>query len=147
MKLSGKRGSGREPDLLFVAKANLNRLENGLVRGPADLVVEIISPESEWRDRYDKFQEYAAGGVPEYWLIDHNQQQAEFYQLNDQGQYQSQTLDTAGHYYSQALTNFWLKPDWLWRNPLPESALVLKTVGGPTYLAYLARLVQNTEEL
>ncbi|MEI6044676.1 MAG: Uma2 family endonuclease [Chloroflexota bacterium] len=147
MKLPGKRGSGREPDLLFVAKANLSRLENGLVRGPADLVVEVVSPESEWRDRHDKFQEYAAGGVPEYWLIDPTQQQVQFYRLNDQAQYQNQTLDTADRYYSLALPNFWLKPTWLWRNPLPDSALVLKTVGGPAYEAYLARLFQNSEEL
>ncbi|HEX2913756.1 MAG TPA: Uma2 family endonuclease [Chloroflexia bacterium] len=147
MKLPGKRGSGREPDLLFIAKANLRRLEEGLVRGPADLVVEIVSPESEWRDRHDKFREYAAGGVPEYWLIDPEQHQAEFYRLDDRQHYQSQLPDQEGRYYSQTLAGFWLKPEWLWCNPLPRSTSVLKTVGGQTYREYLDRLLQSEEEL
>jgi hypothetical protein len=37
---------GREPDLLFVATANLDRLRTNFLDGPTDLVVEIISPES-----------------------------------------------------------------------------------------------------
>lgn len=147
MKLPGKKGSGREPDLLFLAKSNLSRLEKGLVRGPADLVVEVVSPESEWRDRYDKFQEYAAGGVNEYWLIDPEQEQAEFYVLDEQRQYQKQTLDGEGRYHSRTLTNFWLKPEWLWRNPLPVSALILKTVAGKTYETYIQNILQNSEEL
>ncbi|HEX2916154.1 MAG TPA: Uma2 family endonuclease [Chloroflexia bacterium] len=64
---AGQPRLGQEPDLLFIAKANLRRLEEGLVRGPTDLVVGIVSPESEWRGRYDKFRGNAAGGVPEYW--------------------------------------------------------------------------------
>lgn len=147
MKLPGKKGSSREPDVMFVAKANINRLETGLLRGPADLVVEVTSPESEWRDRHDKFIEYAAGNVPEYWIIDPAQQQAEFYRRNQQGQYERQSLDEQGRYYSQALPGFWLKPEWLWRESLPDTVLVLKTVCGPTYEAYLTQNLQSTEEL
>ncbi len=147
MKLPGKRGSGREPDLLFLAKANLSRLENGLVRGPADLAVEVVSPESEWRDRHDKFQEYAAGGVPEYWLIDPTQNQAEFYRLNQNGQYQPILLDSEGKIYSLALPGFWLRPEWLWREPLPNVERVLKTICGPEYEAYLNRQLESQEKL
>lgn len=139
MKLPGKRGSGREPDVMFLAKSNLDSLERGLVRGPADLVVEVTSPESEWRDRHDKFQEYAAGGVPEYWLIDPDQRQAEFYRLNDQGKYQRQSLDSEDRYYSQALTGFWFKPAWLWLQPLPDAQDLLKLVGGEAYTIYQNR--------
>ena len=72
--------SGREPDLLFVATEHLDRLNPTYLDGPADLAVEITSPESIGRDRGDKFQEYEEGGVPEYWLIDPERQQADFYQ-------------------------------------------------------------------
>ncbi len=54
---------GRAPDIIFVAKRNLRRLHNTYLDGPADLVVEIISPGSVTIDRVDKFQEYEAGGV------------------------------------------------------------------------------------
>ncbi len=147
MKLPGKIGSGREPDVMFVAKANLGRLESGLLRGPADLVVEIISPESQWRDRHEKFQEYAAGGVSEYWLIDPTQNQAEFYHLNPKGLYKRQALNKEGRFYSQAMVGFWLKPEWLWRKPLPDTVLVLKTVAGPDYQAYLTQQLESPEEL
>jgi Uma2 family endonuclease len=70
---------GREPDLLFVASENLERLKESYLDGPADLVVEIVSPESAGRDRGEKFYEYARGGVPEYWLIDPQLEWVEFY--------------------------------------------------------------------
>lgn len=40
---------GREPDLLFVARQNLDRLKETHLDGPADLIVEIVSPESRAR--------------------------------------------------------------------------------------------------
>jgi Uma2 family endonuclease len=76
--------SGREPDLLFVAQEHLERLKENYLDGPADLVVEIVSPESAGRDRGDKFYEYARGGVPEYWLIDPQTEWAEFYRLEEE---------------------------------------------------------------
>src|SRR5436190_20309484 len=42
---------GRSPDIFFVAKDNLRRLKKHYLDGPADVVVEIISPESRARDR------------------------------------------------------------------------------------------------
>ena len=46
------RPSGREPDVLFVSAANLERAHPTSLNGPAaDLVVEIVSPESTRGDR------------------------------------------------------------------------------------------------
>src|SRR6266571_4136584 len=36
---------GRAPDLIFIATANLSRLHNTFLEGPADLAVEVISPD------------------------------------------------------------------------------------------------------
>ena len=38
--------------------------------GPADFVVEVLSPESRGRDTVDKLREYSECGVKEYWIID-----------------------------------------------------------------------------
>ena len=46
---------GREPDLLFVASEHLDRLKETHLDGPADLIVEIVSQESQQRDRGEKF--------------------------------------------------------------------------------------------
>lgn len=109
--------SGREPDLLFVSRAHLDRLKDTHLDGPADLVVEIVSPESIGRDRGDKFYEYERAGIPEYWLIDPQTRRAEFYQLDDQGQYQLVPPDAEGVYRSAVLTGFWLRVGWLWQPP------------------------------
>ncbi|MDQ3668302.1 MAG: Uma2 family endonuclease [Acidobacteriota bacterium] len=61
---------GREPDILFIASDHLERLKDTHLAGAADVVVEVISPESLVRDRGEKFYEYEKGGVGEYWLID-----------------------------------------------------------------------------
>jgi Uma2 family endonuclease len=123
------QSSGREPDLIFIKRENLSRLKNTYLDGPADLVVEIISPESIGRDRGDKFYEYEAGGVPEYWLLDPIRERAEFYQLDENGIYELVRLDD-GIYRSQQLPGFWLDPAWVWQDPLPSPLRTLAEIAG-----------------
>jgi Uma2 family endonuclease len=120
--------SGREPDLLFVTTDHLDRLKATHLDGPADLVVEIVSPESAERDRGTKFYEYARGGVPEYWLLDPQAQWAEFYHL-EAGRYRPAFSGEAGEYCSPALPGFWLRVEWLWQEPLPQTLGVLRELG------------------
>jgi Uma2 family endonuclease len=68
-----------------VAREHLDRLHPTFLEGPADLVVGITSPESISRDRGEKYVEYEAAGIPEYWLIDADRPQAEFSQLGSEG--------------------------------------------------------------
>lgn len=93
--------TGREPDLLFVTNEHLGRLKKTYLDGPADLVVEIVSPESQERDRSDKVREYSEAGIPEYWLIEPDMQQAIFYHLDTDGHYHAAALDAEGIYRSQ----------------------------------------------
>lgn len=114
--------SGREPDIIFVAKAHLDRLKSIFVDGPADLVVEVVSPESATRDSTTKYAEYSAASIPEYWLIDPRVEEATFYQLDATGRaYQEITPGANGVYHSQALPGFWLRVGWLWEQPLPPT--------------------------
>jgi len=125
---------GREPDLLFVASKHLDRLKETHLDGPADLIVEIVSPESQQRDRGEKFYEYEAAGVSEYWLIDPQRRQAEFYQLGEGGFYRPVPPDAEGVYRSAVLPGFWLDVAWLWQDPLPTPLetlrLLSKMLGG-----------------
>ena len=122
--------SGREPDLLFVAKTNLGRLKETYLDGPADLVVEIVSPESVGRDRGVKFYEYEQAGIPEYWLIDPQTKRAEFYQLTAANQYRLVQPDAEGTYRSAVLPDFWLRVEWLWQEPLPSLIRTLAEIVG-----------------
>ena len=76
-----KLRNGREPDLSFVATDHLGRFKENRLEGAADLVVEIISPESVDRDRDRKFYEYEQGGILEYWLIDPLRRRVDLSQL------------------------------------------------------------------
>lgn len=120
--------SGREPDILFVAKEHLERLKESYLDGPADLVIEIISPESRLRDRGEKLAEYELAGVREYWLIDPDEQRADFYILGDDGRYDRRRPRSDGRYRSEVLAGFELDTHWLWRSPLPPVLDVLRTL-------------------
>jgi Uma2 family endonuclease len=117
---------GREPDILFIAREHLDRLKNVYLDGPADLVVEIISPDSRGRDRGEKFYEYEQGGVREYWLLDYLRRQAEFYQRGADGIFRLVPVGEDDIYRSAVLEGLWLKVDWLWQEPLPPLLTVLR---------------------
>ena len=125
----GSKLPGREPDILFIAREHLDRLKDTYLDGAADLVVEIISPESRARDRGDKFYEYEQAGVREYWLIDPVRRQAEFYRLGDDGIYQLVPVGADGIFRSAVLDGLQLQVDWLWQEPLPTLLTVLKEWG------------------
>jgi Uma2 family endonuclease len=121
---------GREPDLLFVSKSNRERLRETYLDGPADLVVEIASPESGGRDRGEKFYEYARGGVAEYWLIDPDTRWAEFYRLSEEGHYRTAFAGAEGVYHSAVIPGFWLRVEWLWQQPKPHPLQALGEIAG-----------------
>jgi Uma2 family endonuclease len=64
-------GMIREPDVVFMKLEHADRMGAHFWDG-ADLAVEVVSddPNSRRRDLLGKREEYAAAGVPEYWIID-----------------------------------------------------------------------------
>ena len=125
MRLDAVR-RGREPDLLFITKQTLPILRRNFLDGPADLAIEIVSPESALRDRGAKYAEYEAGGVREYWIIDAEARRADFFVRDGEGRYQRATPDADGRYESAVLPGFWISVGWLWQSPLPPVRQVLK---------------------
>lgn len=81
------------------------------------------------RDRNVKFAEYAEVGVPEYWLIDPENELVDFYQLSAIGTYQVATLDTRGCYHSLSLPGLIIDPTWFWQSPLPPIRPILRSLG------------------
>lgn len=107
---------GRSPDILFVATAHIERIRDTYLDGPADVVVEVVSPSSAGRDRGDKYFEYEAGGVREYWLLDPRRRVAEFYGITVSGRFELLPV-TDGVFRSSAVDGFWLQVEWLWERP------------------------------
>ena len=126
---TGPELPGREPDLLFIARENLGRLEGVYLDGPADLAIEVVSRGSRLRDRGEKLAEYEMGGVREYWVIDPEERRADFHVLAADGRYERRRTDEDGVYPSEVIAGFRLREAWLWQQPLPKALSVLKELG------------------
>lgn len=120
---------GREPDLLFVARENESRIHANHLEGPADLAVEVVSPESRLRDRGAKLAEYEMGGVREYWLIDPDELRADVYVLGPDRRFERRRAGSDGALHSVAIQGFWIRELWLWEDPPPRALLVLRELG------------------
>lgn len=117
----------REPDLMIVFNENLSRIQATFVAGPADIVVEIVSPESNDRDYGPKFREYEAAGVREYWRIDPLREETDVFALEASGRYR-RLKDPAGRMVSRLLPGFVLDPALLWREQLPDGHELINLV-------------------
>jgi Uma2 family endonuclease len=118
----------REPDYMVVRSDHVERIKHTYLDGIADVVVEVVSPESVARDRGKKLAEYEALGVPEYWLIDPQRTDARFYALGVEGNYHPLPLDARGWLTSAILPGFALDPNILWRDVLPSAIEVFALV-------------------
>ena len=72
-----------QPDIVFVSTAKLGLIQKRAIFGVPDLHVELVSPSSVQRDRYDKKELYARFGVKEYWIGDTANKALEVLTLKD----------------------------------------------------------------
>jgi Uma2 family endonuclease len=130
----------RAPDILYVAKDHLDRLTETHLEGPPDLIVEVVSPDSEARDWREKYLEYEAGGVREYWVIDPAPQHAEAYALAEtvaskgrkaaKNEYR-RLNEKQGVIASAVLPGFFVRTAWLWPQTRPKVLDALRQMGLP----------------
>jgi Uma2 family endonuclease len=114
----------RSPDILFVASQRSSIIQKSFIDGAPDLIVEIVSLDSQSRDRREKYLEYMAAGVREYWIVDPLTHTIEAHKLN-RARYRP-IEEESGKLNSSAIKGFYLKPDWLWRAKLPKVSAVLR---------------------
>jgi len=121
-------GLRRNPDVIFVRKSRAHIIRENYIDGAPDLVMEFVSPESEIRDWQEKFAEYEAAGVGEYWVIDRRQKRAAAFYLGDDGLYHPITPQD-GKLFSHVLTGFWVKLEWFWQTPLLRASQMARAMG------------------
>jgi len=61
---------GVQPDLVFVSNERRGIIADLTLKGPPDLVIEVLSPGTARRDRGLKHRLYARRGVAQYWIVD-----------------------------------------------------------------------------
>ncbi len=82
------QGNEREviqPDILFISRDREHFIHDDEICGAPDLVVEILSPGTEERDKGYKKGLYARYGVREYWIIDPKARMVEVYTQDREG--------------------------------------------------------------
>jgi Uma2 family endonuclease len=102
----GKPGEEQvvQPDILFVSKTRRGIIHEDEVRGAPDLVIEILSPSTEEKDRVFKRRLYAKYGVTEYWIVNPDARTIEVLALGQRG------YERAGLYHKDEMLESPLLP-------------------------------------
>ncbi len=75
-----------QPDLFVVC--DLSKIENNSCLGAPDFIIEIISAKNSQRDTRDKFNIYQEHRVPEYWIVNPNDENVNVFVLDENGKFQ-----------------------------------------------------------
>lgn len=118
---------GRQPDIQVLLPERMSYLKKTEVAGPANLVVEVVSPESIRRDRGEKYAEYEQGGVDEYWILDPQRKDAAFFVRGSDNLFHSR-LPVNDVYTSAVLDKLQLRLDLLWREKPPTVREAVKMI-------------------
>ncbi len=95
-----------EPDICFFGKEKAKDFKRGQMQFPApDFVVEVLSKSTAKNDRETKFQDYAAHGVEEYWIVDAEKEIIEQYFLQSE-EYELLLKSNSGEIVSVVLPEF-----------------------------------------
>lgn len=113
--VSGSRATTRAPDLMVLTEElclALRESSRGTVTldmPPPALVVEVVSPGKHNQDRDYRYKrsEYAARGIPEYWIVDPEREQVLVLKLVD-GLYEEAVFRTHDPIISSLLPNLTL---------------------------------------
>jgi Uma2 family endonuclease len=93
-----------EPDVVFFGREKAAQFTKRQMKFPApDLAVEVVSESTEHMDRNLKFEDYAAHGVREYWIVDPETERVEQYELIGE-QYQLRVKADSGELRSLVVT-------------------------------------------
>jgi Uma2 family endonuclease len=77
-----------QPDLVVVMNENRRIVTPKRIRGIPNLCVEILSESNPAYDRVLKFEMYQRCRVPEYWIVDPEEQSIDIYVLDSSGVFQ-----------------------------------------------------------
>ncbi len=95
-----------EPDIVFFGKEKAATLEPDTLKFPVpDLAVEVLSESTEDRDRGVKFEDFAANGVGEYWILNGEESVVEQYLLRS-GNYELVLKSSSGDLKSEVIEGF-----------------------------------------
>jgi Uma2 family endonuclease len=104
-----------QPDLVYVDTGRLGIVTERAIEGAPTLVVEVLSPSTDARDRGVKHGLYARHGVPYYWIADPSARTVQALRLSG-GSYEIvASLDESAPATLPPLVGLTLDPGAVWR--------------------------------
>jgi Uma2 family endonuclease len=97
----------REPDLLVMLNAADPRRQDAFWLG-ADLVMEIVSPDNPERDKVVKRVDYAEALIPEYWIVDPEEETITVLRLEGEGYVEHGVFRRGEEATSRLLSGFYV---------------------------------------
>lgn len=110
MRLSKKWSP--EPDIVIILPNNYSNIKDTYYNGPADLIVEILSPGTKELDLDKKLPKFLKAGVKEVWIVDPEKKGLTIHHKNDKKDYPNPKSDDI--VISSILPDFKFKVKWLW---------------------------------
>jgi Uma2 family endonuclease len=124
-------GLDYEPDIFFVARAQVGELGKQYLAGAPALVVEVVSSGTRSHDLKTKAANYQRHRVKEYWAVDLEKRALVRHRPGPRaGAAYRLTRHSKGRVASSAVAGFWLDVSWLWRAPLPRELECLQLILG-----------------
>ncbi len=99
-----------EPDLMVLTPRSQVQLKDTFLEGPADIVFEILSPSTREIDLSKKLPQYITHGVREVWIVDPEAQEIQIHRPEKS----TETYVNEQRASSSVLSEFWIRPVWLW---------------------------------
>lgn len=104
-----------QPDLVYIERARLEIVTERAIEGAPTLVVEVLSPSTDARDRGVKQALYARYGVPFYWIVDPDARTVQALRLSGESYEAVARLDETRAAALAPLTHLTLDPTAIWR--------------------------------
>lgn len=118
----------REPDIFVLPPEEVSKAKGAPLEVRLALVIEVTSPATRTIDLVEKAGDYAAAGIPEYWVVDPEHKEIIVHRLAGE-RYEVERVKE-GEISSSVVPGFRLRAEWLFQEPLPSVADCLKTILG-----------------
>ena len=104
------------PDIVYTRREHFHLMRGSFMEGTPDLLVEVLSQDRD-RDLVRKRDRYAAAGVPEYWIVDPDNEVILVLELSE-GQYVDRTVRRTETLTTLTIPGFELSLERLFGHPI-----------------------------
>ncbi|WP_322801724.1 Uma2 family endonuclease [Thermoflexus sp.] len=118
----------RKPDLFVLPPEEISRARGVPLTVRPVLVIGVTSPATRGMDLGEKALEYRAAGIPEYGVVDLEQEEVVAHRVK--GGNEAMVRMREGRLVSQGVPGFWLEVGWLFQRPLPPVEPCLRRILG-----------------